>query len=68
MDFKIFVEPACSKQDILTTSVYVHVCIARGYVRQDLSRPQLVHLFVDFKIIQHSCGPGGAEVPFKTFV
>ena len=35
---------------------------------QDFSRPLLLHLFINFKEIWPSFGPGGIEVPFETFV
>ena len=66
-----FVKPARGERDIVFSitvwCMWVHVCVCAS-ICEDLSRPQLLHLCLDFKIIWHSFFPSQVEVPFEIFV
>ena len=48
----VFVGPACGEWDIVVTIPGQCMCMREC---PDLSRPLLLHLCMDFKIIWHSC-------------
>ena len=60
---------------LLSRSAISNICPGMLKVKETLEghklsmcAPQIQHLCIDFKIIWHSCSPGGVAVPFKTFV
>ena len=66
----IFVEPACGERDkVITTSarcMRVGECVVcSACIRPDLFRPKLIHLYMDFRIIWHSCCSREVLVPLN---
>ena len=63
----LFVESACFEQDIVFTMSLGCMCL-HASVCLDLSTPQLLSLWTDFKTIWHNCSPLCVDVPFEGFI